>query len=177
MTQVPVYANPPTLVMALTLMIENLAITQLPTEVELGLDASFILDQQPLDSTKKGAGDFLQDPVERIAALYPLLKRHYEWFRRTQRGQIKQYRRKARSKTEAYRWRGRSPEHVLTSGMDDYPRGPPHSGELHLDLISWMAYFTRAMRKVASFLNEREDEQHFEEIEAAIINNIEGWPF
>ena len=71
-----------------------------------------------------------------LTSIYPALKRHYEWFRRTQRGQIKLYGRKARSRTEAYRWRGRSAQHVLTSGMDDYPRGPPHPGELHLDLIS-----------------------------------------
>lgn len=167
-TQVPIYANPPTLAMALTAMIENLVDRQSPTEKELGLG------QQTLQEPEDDPRDYPFNAVERITKLYPKLKRHYEWFRRTQRGQIKQYRRHARSKTEAYRWRGRSPDHVLTSGMDDYPRGPPHSGELHLDLISWMAYFSRAMRKVAEFLNEQEDSQYFHEIEEAIVNNIEG---
>ena len=32
---------------------------------------------------------------------------------------------------QAYRWRGRSEKYVLTSSMDDYPRAPPHIGELH----------------------------------------------
>lgn len=111
-----------------------------------------------------------------LKTIYPPLKRHYDWFRRTQRGQIKQYSRKARSRTEAYRWRGRSPDHVLTSGMDDYPRGPPHAGELHLDLISWMGFFTRTMKDIANFVGEKEDEETFVEIEKAILENIEGLP-
>ena len=80
----------------------------------------------------------------------------------------------ARSRTEAYRWRGRSEQHVLTSGMDDYPRGPPHAGELHLDLISWMAFFSRTMREIAEFVGEVDDAAAFEEIEKATIGNIDG---
>ncbi|KAI9510162.1 mannosyl oligosaccharide glucosidase-domain-containing protein, partial [Russula earlei] len=81
--------------------------------------------------------------VSFLQFIYEPLKRHYKWFRRTQRGKLKQYGRKARSRTEAFRWRGRSEKDVLTSGMDDYPRAPPHIGELHLDLLSWMAFFSR----------------------------------
>jgi mannosyl-oligosaccharide glucosidase len=58
--------------------------------------------------------------------------------------------------------------------MDDYPRGPPHAGELHLDLISWMGFFTRTMRDIASFIGEVDDEISFGEIEDAIIGNIDG---
>jgi mannosyl-oligosaccharide glucosidase len=58
--------------------------------------------------------------------------------------------------------------------MDDYPRGPPHNGELHLDLISWMGFFTRSMREVAEFIGETDDAASFAEIEEAIINNIDG---
>ncbi|KAJ7782113.1 mannosyl oligosaccharide glucosidase-domain-containing protein [Mycena olivaceomarginata] len=90
-----------------------------------------------------------------------------------QRGQIKQYARDARSRTEGYRWRGRSEQHVLTSGMDDYPRGPPHAGELHLDLISWMAFFTGTMKDIAEFVGETDDAVSFGEIEQAILNNID----
>jgi mannosyl-oligosaccharide glucosidase len=64
--------------------------------------------------------------------------------------------------------------HVLTSGMDDYPRGPPHAGELHLDLISWMGFFTRTMREIAEFVGETEDESNFRDIEKAIVDNIDG---
>lgn len=112
--------------------------------------------------------------MEFLKSIYKPLKRHYDWFRRTQRGQIKQYSRNARSRSEGYRWRGRSETHVLTSGMDDYPRGPPHAGELHLDLISWMAFFTRTMKDISEFVGEVDDAVTFGEIETAILNNIEG---
>lgn len=109
-----------------------------------------------------------------LKSIYAPLKRHYDWFRRTQRGQIKQYGRTARSRTEAYRWRGRTEQHVLTSGMDDYPRGPPHAGELHLDLISWMGFFTRTMKDISTFIGEKDDAVVFADIEKAVADNIEG---
>jgi mannosyl-oligosaccharide glucosidase len=57
--------------------------------------------------------------------------------------------------------------------MDDYPRGPPHTGELHLDLISWMGFFTRTMKDIAAFIGETDDATSFAEIEDAIIKNID----
>ncbi|KAK7043703.1 Processing alpha glucosidase I [Paramarasmius palmivorus] len=134
--------------------------------------------QTPLagESTALDATNQYLDPevaLSFLKSIYNPLKRHYDWFRRTQRGQIKQYGRKARSRSEAYRWRGRSETHVLTSGMDDYPRGPPHPGELHLDLISWMAFFSRTMREISSFVGENDDAMSYAEIEKAILDNIE----
>jgi len=108
-----------------------------------------------------------------LNSIYVPLRRHYEWFRRTQRGQIKQYGRKAHSRSEAYRWRGRSETHVLTSGMDDFPRAPAHAGELHLDLISWMGFFSRTMKDIAEFVGEDDDAETFAENEKAIIQNID----
>ncbi|KZT28597.1 glycoside hydrolase family 63 protein [Neolentinus lepideus HHB14362 ss-1] len=179
-TQVPTYANPPTLAMAVTAFIARLqAAPSGPSDAELGMDIGMQapLSTTPDSSVPTGPGTkFLQSPElaqSFLRSIYSPLKRHYEWFRRTQRGQIKQYGRKARSRSEAYRWRGRSATHVLTSGMDDYPRGPPSAGELHLDLISWMAFFTRTMREIAGFVGESEDEASFREIEVAILNNID----
>ncbi|KAJ7752098.1 glycoside hydrolase [Mycena metata] len=168
-TQVPNYANPPTLTMAVTAFISR----------DLGMD--FAMGggaQEPLSAPAElGAGSqYLQSPELAHAflkSIYGPLKRHYDWFRRTQRGQIKQYARVARSRTEGYRWRGRSEQHVLTSGMDDYPRGPPHAGELHLDLISWMAFFSGTMKDIAEFVGEVDDATSFGEIEQAILFNID----
>ena len=149
------------------------------SDKELGLDVG-IGFQAPFTSSAKVSGadsKYLINPdlaLSYLEEIYKPLKRHYDWFRRTQRGQVKQYGRKARSKREAYRWRGRTPTHILTSGMDDYPRGPPHAGELHLDLISWVAFFTRTMRDIAAFVGEKDDELTFIDIEAAILGNIEG---
>lgn len=176
-TQVPTYANPPTLTMAVTAFINRLREQKGPTEQDLGMDYG-LGPQVPLTPNGADPGRRLLDEPELaldyLRAIYKPLKRHYEWFRRTQRGQIKQYGRKARSRTEAYRWRGRSQQHVLTSGMDDYPRGPPHAGELHLDLISWMAFFSQTMRDIAEFIGETDDAIAFEEIAKATIGNIDG---
>ncbi|PAV24387.1 glycoside hydrolase family 63 [Pyrrhoderma noxium] len=174
--QYPSYANPPTLTMAVTAFIERLKNYKSgPSDADLGLgfDTQIVLEESDTSST----GDlYLKNPelaLEFLRSIYPKLKKHYDWFRRTQRGQIKQYGRQARSRTEAYRWRGRSEQHVLTSGMDDYPRGPPHTGELHLDLISWMAFFSRTMRGIAEYIGESDDARAFKTIEQAILNNLE----
>ncbi|KAH9952220.1 glycoside hydrolase [Amylocystis lapponica] len=177
-TQVPTFANPPTLTMAVTAFISRLkAHAAGPSDQDLGMDLG-LGSQVPMSetTTSSPSSRYLQSPELALAylkSIYAPLKRHYDWFRRTQRGQIKQYGRRARSRTEAYRWRGRSQQHVLTSGMDDYPRGPPHAGELHLDLISWMGFFSRTMREIAEFVGEVDDAAAFEEIEQATIDNID----
>lgn len=184
-TQVPSFANPPTLTMAVTAFIARVKAASAAagvTDQDLGMDMGMGMggSQIPLSDVKSAAtttSQYIESPelaLEYLKSIYKPLKRHYDWFRRTQRGQIKQYSRVARSRTEGYRWRGRSEQHVLTSGMDDYPRGPPHPGELHLDLISWMAFFTRTMKEVSEFVGETEDAVSFGEIETAILNNIEG---
>lgn len=187
-TQVPNYANPPTLTMAVTAFISRVkaAAAGGPSSQDLGMDRMMghgmmpLMPQVPLGAPSNqppAPGSRYLEPesaMEYLKSIYKPLKRHYDWFRRTQRGHIKQYSRKARSRTEGYRWRGRSEHHVLTSGMDDYPRGPPHAGELHLDLISWMAFFSRTMKEIAGFVGEKDDELSFAEIEKAILDNIEG---
>ncbi|KAF8803526.1 glycoside hydrolase [Phlegmacium glaucopus] len=179
-TQVPNYANPPTLTMAVTAFIRRVKARRSISDQELGMDMGVSGFQVPLTSPQIPqtaiTSRYLEDPelaLNFLKGIYKPLKRHYNWFRRTQRGQIKQYGRKARSRTEGYRWRGRSEQHVLTSGMDDYPRGPPHAGELHLDLISWMAFFSRTMREIASFIGETDDEATYSQVEKAILENIE----
>jgi mannosyl-oligosaccharide glucosidase len=142
--------------------------------MDMGIQVPLSIPQTPSSAIESR---HLEDPelaLSFLKSIYKPLKRHYEWFRRTQRGQIKQYGRKARSRTEGYRWRGRSEQHVLTSGMDDYPRGSASTGELHLDLISWMAFFSRTMREISSFIGETDDEVTYGQIEKAILENIEG---
>ena len=165
--------------MAVTAFIDRLErAAKGPTDEELGL-GSAPGSQRIFEASSKVSSlsdVHLRDPEAAVAylnSIYPALRRHYDWFRRTQRGQIKQYGRKARSRTEAYRWRGRSKDHVLTSGMDDYPRGAPHAGELHLDLMAWMAFFSRTMRRIAEFVGEQDDIRTFIEIEQAVLNNME----
>jgi mannosyl-oligosaccharide glucosidase len=147
--QHPHYANPPTLFMILESFVDKLNAKQYDD-----VHASKLKDY--------------------IRNFYPLLKRQYFWFRKTQRGDLKSYDRDAFSTKEAYRWRGRTVRHVLPSGMDDYPRPqPPHPGELHTDLISWVGMMTRSLRRLAESLGENEDATEFKGYEKAIIRNID----
>ncbi len=162
--------------MAVTAFIKRLRRHAGPTDQELGLDLGG--SQVPLAALQSSHNNRSLDDqklaLSFLQSIYQPLKRHFEWFRRTQRGQLKQYGRKARSRTEAYRWRGRSQMHILTSGMDDYPRAPPHTGELHLDLLSWMGFFSRTMKEIAEFIGEDEDRLYYTNIEKGVINNIDG---
>jgi mannosyl-oligosaccharide glucosidase len=162
--QYPHYANPPTLFMVLETLIDKLRLSDHHDETRGDVP----------DDIRSA---FTQNPtlaVSYLRSLYPSLKRHYFWFRKTQAGDIKSYDREAFSMKEAYRWRGRTVEHILTSGLDDYPRPqPPHPGELHIDLISWVGMMTRALRRIADVLGEKDDVEEFSRYEHAISRNIE----
>ena len=162
--QYPHYANPPTLFMVLDSLLDKL----------MAKSAKGPSTSDPLDDVRNL---YLQNKDEAqlyLHSIYPLLKRHYFWFRKTQKGEILAFDREAFSKKEAYRWRGRTPTHILTSGLDDYPRPqPPHPGELHVDLISWMGMMTRSLRRIADYLGEADDSKEFANYEDAIVRNID----
>lgn len=186
-TQYPAYGNPPTLPMGVTSFIRRLK-TRPQSEVTpenpfgsdetLGSPSELMASLSSTSSPKALSEVLLSSPVlarSYLNDLYPKLRRHYYWFRETQRGQLREWdRRPSGSRTEAYRWRGRSEEHVLTSGLDDYPRPKPHEGELHVDLMSWMAFFTRTMKEIAEYVGETEDVKEFEKIDKAILTNLDG---
>ncbi|KAL4803302.1 glycoside hydrolase [Aspergillus unguis] len=163
-TQYPHYANPPTLFMVLEGFLDKLDARE--------------KSAQTYSEDKDGQHSvYVKKPElgeQFIRSIYPLLKKHYFWYRTTQNGDIKSYDREAFSTKEAYRWRGRSVQHILTSGLDDYPRAqPPHPGELHVDLISWMGMMTRALRRIADTIGETEDAEEFKTYENAIGRNID----
>ena len=162
--QYPHYANPPTLFFAINAFLDKIS-----AQGHKAVDDQQVLGgpTQSFLGNPELAKNFLRD-------LYPLLKRHYNWFRKTQWGDIKSYDREAFSTKEAYRWRGSTQKHLLTSGLDDYPRPqPPHPGELHVDLISWMGMLTGTMKRIASHLKENDDANEYTKIETAIIRNID----
>jgi mannosyl-oligosaccharide glucosidase len=155
-TQYPHYANPPTLFFILSTFVDKL------TSDSHGGDAEYA----PQLLSKDSATAYLSD-------IYPLLKRHYNWFRKTQQGEISSYDRTASSMKEGYRWRGRTPTHCLPSGLDDYPRPqPPHPGELHVDAISWVGLMSTSLSKIAKFLGEEDDTAIFTKQLSAIKQNI-----
>ncbi|KAL2207584.1 glycoside hydrolase [Sarocladium strictum] len=159
--QYPHYANPPTLF----LVIEGFMTR---------------LNQAKASGSGKASGDMrtahLDHPEageEYLRNLYPLLRRQYDWFRKTQRGEIKAYDREAFSTKEAYRWRGRTEALVLTSGLDDYPRAsPPHSGELHVDLMAWVGLMSKSLMNIAEALGHTEDAAELKKNFRAIQQNL-----
>lgn len=162
-TQYPHYANPPTLFFILNNLLERIGALNgtTPEHDERKLITSVYQKSPDL------AIHYLQD-------MYPKLKKHYYWFRKTQFGDLKSYEREAFSSKEGYRWRGRTERHVLTSGLDDYPRPqPPHPGELHVDLISWMGMMTKSLKGIATYLDYTEDVEEYTTIETAISRNID----
>jgi len=174
-TQYPHYANPPTLLMAVASFIERLQQTaDKGVKSDYGQDVLGVEDMFSDKVTRR----YLDNPElakHYLMELYPLLQRHLEWFRRTQAGDIKVWDREAFSMKEGYRWRGRTPDHCLTSGLDDYPRArPPHTGELHVDLLSWMGFFARTLKGVAEYLGQTEDVAELAKMENAIIRNLDG---
>lgn len=178
-TQYPHYANPPTLFIAIDQFLERLdrRSQSLSTQEYV---PDFNAAGMPEDEARVSVLDasaYLDSPelaLQYLQSLYPILKRHFEWFRKTQRGEVKAYDREAHSSKEAYRWRGRTPDHCLTSGIDDYPRArPPHPGELHLDLHSWMAMMTKLLRNIAEKIGQSEDAEELARIESLSLLNLD----
>jgi mannosyl-oligosaccharide glucosidase len=167
--QYPHYANPPTLFMALEAFMDKVNSNVNKSTAPVTLD-----NQDATASLRSATVRHPELSQAYLRSFYPLLKKHYNWYRKTQRGEISSYDREAFSTKEGYRWRGRSVQHILTSGIDDYPRAqPPHPGELHVDLISWMGMMTRTMRRIAQNLGEEDDVEEFAYYETAITRNID----
>lgn len=155
--QYPHYANPPTLFATASHIVDVLE----GREAYAGHDSTLFRDA--------AAGRAY------VAWLYPLLKRHHAWFRKTQAGDVASYARpRGAVGSEGYRWRGRTPQHTLTSGLDDYPRSqPPHPGELHVDALAWVGMMTSSLGKIAGYLGEGKDEKTFEKQLVAVRRNLE----
>lgn len=88
---------------------------------------------------------------EYVESIFNRLELWYSWFNRTQIG----------PKPGTYRWHGRDSKALkelnpktLSSGLDDYPRAThPTNKEIHLDLRCWMAFASKTMHSLASFIN------------------------
>ncbi|KAK5137097.1 hypothetical protein LTR08_001106 [Meristemomyces frigidus] len=162
--QYPHYANPPTLFMVLNALLDRIG----------SPDSTFYTDARVAGDLAGAALPDTEAAKAWFRQLYPLLQRNFAWYRRTQTGDLKSYDRPAFSSKEAYRWRGRSDRHILTSGLDDYPRAqPPHPGELHTDLMSWMGMMAASLQRVASYIDESEDAATYGTIAEAIRRNVD----
>lgn len=156
-TQYPHYANPPTLFLVVEAFVAKLS-GALPFS---GAPSRYLSDS--------AAGTaFLQ-------AIYPKMKQNYEWFCRTQAGNLKNYQLPGADFNKGYRWRGRTPQHILTSGLDDYPRAqPPDPEELHVDALCWVGSMAVVLGKISAFLGEKDDQEMFSKHETDIVRSVDG---
>ena len=83
------------------------------------------------------------------AALATLGHHLVRWFDHLKKTQKSDY-----PSATCYRWKPRTSAHCLSSGLDDYPRGPTvNPDECHLDLHVWMMLFVDTIRDVCSHVN------------------------
>ncbi|KAL5038334.1 hypothetical protein BDV3_006485 [Batrachochytrium dendrobatidis] len=170
--QYPHFANPPTLITALMRYMNRLKTGR--NSMESG--DSFMFGGVELDNPLFLANYHITSKhaaTTYLGTIYPSFKRQYQWFRRMQWGQITEWGRSSTSQ-EAYRWRGRKGIHTLTSGLDDYPRSTePHAGELHVDLLCWMALYSKTLGAISQELGMDEDAALFDKQHKDMLLSLE----
>lgn len=169
-TQYPHFANPPTLITGLRKYLEHI---EKASVISIGINFIYLGN----DGQQTNEGLLEQKvAVAFMNSIYPKFKKQYMWFRETQWGEIADY----TSKKDAlgFRWRGKKGAHILTSGLDDYPRAPAsHTSELHLDLICWVTYYAKTLKAVAHNLHLQEDVETYEGHEKLMLQTLEGIKF
>ena len=150
------HANPPTLFFVIQKFVQTLT------------EHVSVSDTSSLYLRDRAAG------IAFLTTIYPKMKKHYEWFCRTQAGNLTNYQLLDYKVDQGYRWRGRTSQHIFTSGLDDYPRAQtPHPEELHIDALSWVGFMAVALKKISAFLGEKKDEHMFLKHEVDIMQSID----
>lgn len=168
-------ANPPTLMMVFSELFDDVnkfRDDSFDNQIISGVDSSLHFDHDLVENL--GDVHLIQPKVlvDYASEIYSKLQKHYEWFRRTQRGEISEFDRKYLDKSEVYRWKGRTRDLCLPSGLDDYPRCAPDIGEINIDLMSWMAVMSRSMHKIARLLDKHEDSEMYLRHHYGVIANM-----
>jgi mannosyl-oligosaccharide glucosidase len=126
-----------------------------------------------MDGSKSG-----ETQLRFLRKVYPKFKRQYEWFHETQMGQLDEWDYKNQRIKLGFKWRGRKGSHILTSGMDDYPRSvEAHPGDLHVDLLCWVYYFSKSLEKVGDILGLDSDVNVFKEQQGQMLETLESLAF
>ena len=88
-----------------------------------------------------------------LKGIYGNFKLNVEWFLTTQSSDVV---------ADTFRWKGRTPDYCLSSGMDDYPRAPILTdNEAHVDLQTWMIVSTSVLSRVATVVGNTEDATYY----------------
>lgn len=100
-----------------------------------------------------------------LQGIFPKIETNFKWFQRTQHGVY----------PNSFRWRGRTENHTLTSGLDDYPRVPkPSTNELHLDLLCWMIKTCKILSELSEFIGENEKSLSYKKIYQDLLSQLDG---
>jgi mannosyl-oligosaccharide glucosidase len=151
----PHHANPPTLFLVAKAITEKLH------------------GEQPYSGAPSKYLDDKELAQQLLQKLFVQLKNHYFWFRDTQKGNATSVILQDRRQLDVYRWRGRTSQHILPSGLDDYPRPqPPSLRELHVDAASWVGLMATVLRDMSKTLG-RGDATVFESHRSAITASLE----
>ncbi|CAN9285008.1 unnamed protein product [Alternaria alternata] len=155
-TQFPHIANPPTMFLVISKFIDMLK----GKAKYHGHDSVYL--------AKAETGKAL------MAKMYPYLKKHYDWFRKSQSGDVEAHSIPAANLNEGYRWRGRTPGTNFASGLDDYPRAePPDITELHLDALCWIGVMARTLERIAFLTENAHDALTFQNHIRGVKTNID----
>ncbi|KAJ1737476.1 Processing alpha glucosidase I [Coemansia sp. Benny D160-2] len=149
--QYPNFANPPTLL----LPIQMLASWTKAANVTESLGKTINVDSRAQGIDVETKAQAMRDDLGKMAEY---VSRLLEFFHRTQAGEVHNVAgglsgsEQRMNAAYGFRWRGRTMDHTLTSGIDDYPRArPPSTGELHVDLFSWVTYMEMVNAELATF--------------------------
>ena len=114
----------------------------------------FVIENMIEDLSLIAPEDLLEnEQYKTLKNNYRLIKKWYFWLLNSQ------------VNSEGFpMWKGRTADHNLASGLDDYPRGLQVSlKERHLDLYMWLITFTKTLIKLSNLFSEFEDSLLFSE--------------
>jgi mannosyl-oligosaccharide glucosidase len=73
-------------------------------------------------------------------------------------------------------WSGRSSDHNLASGLDDYPRSQVvNAKERHVDLHCWLLFFSKGLSTLAQLLDQTEERELFTQDYEKMRKEFETW--
>jgi len=135
------HANPPMLFLAVLELLQH-HLQHVNDEISIDIHGH---SSPTAESTTEA-----ESMVSFLKQVYPNMKKNYDWYLTTQAGSLK----------NSYRWRGRTPGHTLSSGLDDYPRGNtnPSVEERHLDLYCWVYMMTETMNKIHNMIYKKDSD-------------------
>ncbi|KAJ2347145.1 Processing alpha glucosidase I, partial [Coemansia sp. RSA 2618] len=159
--QYPNFANPPTLLFAVKALVERLEAAQTADTVDQLAQVYSAQGQHNAATEQTLTRGYMLDLLQHTS-------RQLEYFMNTQTGE-----KLPGASGRGYRWRGRTMDHTLTSGIDDYPRAqPPSTRELHVDLFSWVTFMLGVDAELAVYagqgsvgLNQTREEQLAEHLQ------------